>query len=140
MQTLMVGVGSYTYAIPSDIVTETVNVKDADIKMVGQDPVLVLRGEVIPFVKLGEMLDIPHSNAQDEIIAIILKIGDKYLAVGVETLMDITENIIKPFDTIARQFKGFTGGAILGDGRVALLLNIPTLLNFKTLEKKVGVR
>lgn len=140
MQTLMVGVGDYTYAIPSDIVTETVNVTDADIKMVGQDPVLVLRGEVIPFVKLGEMLDIPHSNKQEEIIAIILKIGDKYLAVGVETLMDITENIIKPFDTIARQFKGFTGGAILGDGRVALLLNIPTLLNFKTLEKKVGVR
>jgi len=97
---------------------------------------MVLRQEVIPFVKLNEVLNIPHQEDQENLIAIIIYRGDKFIGLGVDEVLDQMENIIKPFDPIAQQFKGFTGGTILGDGRVALLLDIPTLLGFETLQEE----
>lgn len=136
MQTLMVKVGDYIYAIPSDIVIETVNLTSQDFKAIGHEPVLMFRDEVIPFVHLGKLLGDSHSDIHENIVAIILKTGGKLIAIGVESLIDIMENIIKPVDPIAKQFLGFTGGAILGNGKVALVLNIPTLLNLKAKQKR----
>ena len=56
---------------------------------------------------------------QENFVAIIITRGSKFLAVGVDAV-DQMENIVKPFDPIAQQFKGFSGGMILGDGRIAL--------------------
>ena len=58
----------------------------------------------------------------------IIHRGDKFIGLGVDTVLDQMENIVKPFDPIAQQFKGFSGGTIMGDGRVALLLDIPRLI------------
>ena len=52
---------------------------------------------------------------------------------GVDTVIDQVENIVKPFDPIAQQFRGFSGGTILGDGSVALLLDTPNLFGSETL-------
>ena len=133
IQTLMVGVGKHIFAIPSDIVLETLEVKPENIKEIDNEQVLVLRKEVIPFVKLQDVLNIPHhQEGQNDLIAVIIYRGDKFIGLGVDTLVDQTENIIKPFDPIAQQFKGFSGGTIMGDGRVALLLDIPSLFDFGT--------
>jgi len=136
MQTLMVGVGEHVFSIPSNIVLETLEVKPEDLKEIRKQQVMVLRQEVIPFVKLNEVLNIPHQEDQENLIAIIIYRGDKFIGLGVDEVLDQMENIIKPFDPIAQQFKGFTGGTILGDGRVALLLDIPTLLGFETLQEE----
>lgn len=131
MQTLMVGVGEHVFAIPSDIVVETLEVKSAQIKEIQNDRVLILRQEVIPFIMLGKLMQIPVRESQENPVALIISRGDKLYGLGVDTVIDQMENIIKPFDPIAQQFKGFSGGTILGDGRVALLLDIPALLDFK---------
>ena len=55
---------------------------------------------------------------------------------GVDTVVDQAENIIKPFDPLAQHFTGFSGGTIMGNGRVALLLDIPGLLGFTTIQKE----
>ena len=136
MQTLMVGVGEHVFSIPSNIVLETLEVKPEDIKEIRKQQVMVLRQEVIPFVKLNEVLNIPYQEDQENLIAIIISRGDKFIGLGVDEVLDQMENIIKPFDPIAQQFKGFSGGTILGDGRVALLLDIPTLLGFETLQEE----
>ena len=133
MQTLMVGVGEHLFAIPSDIVLETLEIRPGDLKGVRQDRALVLRNEVIPFVELNELLNIPIQEDRKQRIAVIIYRGDRFMALGVDTLLDQIENIIKPFDPIAQQFKGFSGGTILGDGRVALLLDVPGLLKIEEL-------
>ena len=130
MQTLMVGIGNHIFAIPSDIIVETLEVKPEEIKEIHNEQVLVLRNEAIPFVTLHDVLNIPHQEDQKEMIAVIIYWGDTFIGLGVDTLVDQTENIIKPFDPIAQQFKGFSGGTILGDGSVALLLDIPSLFDF----------
>lgn len=136
MQMLMVGVGSHVFGIPSDIVIETLDVKLKDIREIQDKKVLVLRNEVISFVLLHEALSMQSPLSQENYVAVIISRGNKFMAVGVETVFDQMENIVKPFDPIAQQFKGFSGGMILGDGRVALLLDIPALLNFETLKEE----
>ena len=131
IQTLMVGVGEYIFAIPSDLVLETLEIRSEDLKKIRQDRVLVLRNEAIPFVELNEALNIPGQEDRRQRIAVIIYREDQFMALGVDTLLDQIENIIKPFDPIAQQFKGFSGGTIMGDGRVALLLDIPGLLKLR---------
>jgi len=133
LQTLMVGVGKHIFAIPTDTVVETLEIKPEDIKEIRNEQVLVLRQEVIPFVRLNEVLNIPGGDDQENLIAVVIHIGDRFLSLGVDTVVDQVENIIKPFDPIAQQFRGFSGGTILGDGRVALLLDTPNLFGFETL-------
>jgi len=132
IQTLMVGVGEHLFAIPSDTVLETLEVKPEAIREIQSGQALVLRGDVIPFVKLNEMLHLPRQEDQEEMLAVILHREDKFVGLGVDAVLDQMENIIKPFDPIAQEFKGFSGGTILGDGRVALLLDIPTLLGVQS--------
>ena len=133
MQTLMVGVGNHVFAIPTDIVLETLEVKPQDIKEISNEQVLILRQDVIPFFKLNEVLNIPGQEDHDSLVAVVTRIGDKFISLGVDTVVDQMENIVKPFDPIAQQFKGFSGGTILGDGSVALLLDIPRLFAFEAL-------
>ena len=134
LQTLMVGVGNHIFAIPTDTVVETLEIKPEDIKEIRNEQVLVLRQEVIPFVRLNEVLNIPGGEDQDNLIAVVIHIGDRFLGLGVDTVVDQVENIIKPFDSIAQQFRGFSGGTILGDGRVALLLDTSNLFGLETLQ------
>jgi len=140
VQTLMVGVGEHVFAVPSDIVLETLEIKPEDIKPIHNDQVLVLRNEVIPFVKLNDMLGIFRHEDQPNMIAVIIYRGEQFMALGVDTVLDQVENIIKPFDPIAQQFRGFSGGTILGDGSVALLLDIPTLLDLGALSESIVER
>lgn len=136
IQTLMVGVGEMIFAIPSDIVVETVDLKHEDIREIGQDRVLRLRSEVVPFLMLAELLNLPAAAAPESCTAIIIHKDGRFMAIGVEAVLDQMENIIKPFDPIAQQCKGFSGGIILGDGRVALLLDIPALVNLDALKEE----
>jgi two-component system chemotaxis sensor kinase CheA len=136
MLTLMVGVGEHIFAIPSDIVLETLEFHPQDIKEIQHEQALVLRKEVIPFVMLNEVLNIPRQEDQEELVAIIVHRGAQFMGLGVDTVLDHTESIVKPFDPIAQQFRGFSGGTILGDGRVALLLDIPMLFGFETLREE----
>ena len=136
MQTLMVGVGDHLFAIPSDIILETLEVKPEDIREIRNRQVLILRQEVIPFVRLNDVLNIARPQDQKEMIAVIVYRGDNFVGLGVDTVVDQMENIIKPFDPIAQRFRGFSGGTILGDGRVVLLLDIPTLFGFETLREE----
>jgi len=134
LQTLMVGVGNHIFAIPTDTVVETLEIKPEDIKEIRNEQVLVLRQEVIPFVKLNEVLNIPGGDDQENLIAVVIHVGDRVLSLGVDMVLDQVENIIKPFDPIAQQLRGFSGGTILGDGSVALLLDTPNLFGFETLQ------
>lgn len=136
IQTLMVGVGEMIFAVPSDIVLETVDLKHEEIREIGRDRVLKLRNEVIPFLRLDELLNIPATAGLESYTAIIMHKDDRFLAIGVEAVLDQMENIIKPFDPIAQQCKGFSGGIILGDGRVALLLDIPALVNLDAVREE----
>lgn len=135
MPMLMVSVGPHIFGIPSDLVLETLEIKAQDLRQLQNDAVLILRQEVIPFAWLDQKLGVSPEREPGNPHAVIIHRGKKLMGLGVHAVLSQIENIVKPFDPFMRQFKGFSGGMILGDGRVALLLDIPTLFDFETLEE-----
>jgi two-component system, chemotaxis family, sensor kinase CheA len=136
MQTLMIGVGRHVFLVPSNAVLETMEIKGENIKGVGNREVFILRDEAIPFVRLKDLLNIDTGEEDHTRVVVIIYREDTFVAVGVDAVIDQIENIIKPFDTIAQTFKGFSGGTILPDGSVALLLDMPRLFDIKTYAEK----
>ena len=136
MQTLMVGVSGHVFIIPSDMVLETLEIRPEDVRDIKDSQVLILRNRALPFVRLNEFLNIPAGQEEGNLVALIIYRGDKFIAIGVNEVIDQMENIIKPFDPIARNLKGFAGGTILADGRVALLLDLPALFSLETIGKE----
>jgi two-component system chemotaxis sensor kinase CheA len=135
MQTLLVGLGERIFAIPAVIVVETFRIKTDDIKDLPEGRVLVRGEHIYPYLALCSLLNIPEPEDKQEIIIVIIAKGENYIALGVDELVDQTETIIKPFDPIAQTFKGFSGGTILGDGRVVLLLDISSIAGFENYQK-----
>jgi len=131
IHTLLVSVGEHIFAIPSNVVLETLEINSEDIKEIQNEQMFALRKEVMPFIKLSDVLNISDQKDQQNLNVIVISIGNKLFGLGVDMVVDQMENIIKSFDPIAQQFKGFSGGTILGDGSVALLLDIPNLFGFK---------
>lgn len=129
LQTLLVEVCDNTYAIPTDIVLETLDVKEEYVKEVRDRQVLVLRNQVIPYIRLSDVFKLTRREGAKDFSAVIIRAADGFVALGVDAVLGQTENIVKPFDHIARTFKGFSGGTIMGNGRVALLMDIPSLLD-----------
>lgn len=136
IQTLMVSVGNHVFAIPSDIAMETLEIGNEDIKEIKDREVLVIKNEILPFIRLSSVLGVQHNVDQKKIAAVIIHVGDVHIGIGVDSVIGQMENIVKPFDPIAQGFRGFSGGTILGDGSIALLLDIPKLLGFEKLRKE----
>lgn len=136
VNTLVVGIGEHVFVIPSDIVVETQRVGQSDLKEIADGLVFVWgEKQVVPFVALGKVMGISPGE-EKEFTTIIIRRGDRLLGLGVDEVLDQMDNIVKPFDPIAQKFRGFSGGTILGDGRVALLLDIPTLFGFEILQEE----
>lgn len=136
IQTLMVSVGNHVFAIPSDMAIETLEIGNEDIKEIKDREVLVIKNEILPFIRLSSVLGVQHNVDQKKIAAVIIHVGDVYIGIGVDSVLGQMENIVKPFDPIAQGFRGFSGGTILGDGSIALLLDIPKLLGFEKLKEE----
>jgi two-component system, chemotaxis family, sensor kinase CheA len=129
----MVSACDHVFAIPSNIVRETVDVGRLEIRVIQQKKIMVFEKELIPFFPLQDLLDMGTSEKDEVKIGLILQFGKKVVGLGVSSVLDQVDNIIKPFDPIVRQFKGYSGGTILGDGSVALLLDIPNLIDLDTI-------
>jgi two-component system chemotaxis sensor kinase CheA len=130
IQSLMVTVGDETYAIPLANVVRDVGIKTSDIKTIEGKEVIMLRGEVLPLLRLHDVLDSPHvvEDKENLIVVVVEKMGNN-IGFVVDTLLGQQEVIIKTLDNkLLKNTKGFAGATILGDGSVALILDIGTLI------------
>ncbi|MBI5194014.1 MAG: chemotaxis protein CheA [Nitrospirae bacterium] len=135
VRTLIIGVDGHSYAIPASIVLEILKVDSTSIKDVGDGRVFMRGEEVLPYVWLGKVLGLSDFK-EGELTIVLIQRGDSFTGLGVDIVIDQMDSIVKPLDRLARDFRGFSGGIVLGDGSVVLLLDIPTLLNFKTVQKE----
>jgi two-component system chemotaxis sensor kinase CheA len=130
IQSLMVTVGDENYAIPLANIVRDIGIKTSDIKTIEGKEVILLRGEVLPLLRLHDVLDSPHVVEVKEnlIVVVVEKMGNN-IGFVVDNLLGIQEVIIKTFDNkLLKNTRGFAGATILGDGSVALILDIGTLI------------
>ena len=129
IQALMVVVGGEKYAISLGNIQTIEDISPSDIKYVQSKEVITLRGNVIPLVRLNQVLGIESTRKPDEnMIAVIVKKGDKQAGLIIDELMGQQEIVIKSLGKYINKSKEISGATILGDGEVALILDTNALL------------
>ena len=118
----LVEVGPSVFAIPLDMIEECV----AYTAESGHD-FTSLRGEVLPFIRLRELFSIPGTPSRGENIVVIHYAGQK-AGLVVDTLLGEFQTVIKPLGPIFNQVTCISGSTILGSGDVALILDVPALV------------
>ncbi len=124
IQALMVQVRDEKYAIALASIMNIENIAVSDIKYVQAKEVIYLRGLVIPLVHLDEVLDCkPREDKPDNLIVVIVKKGESYAGLVVDSLIGQQEIVIKSLGKVMDNNKMISGATILGDGDVAMILD-----------------
>jgi len=128
IEALLVTVKDYVYAIPIANIDTTQKIADGEIKVVQDREVFMLRGEVIPVIRLRELFGYSKNDNLKQENIVIIKVGNKKYGVIVDRLLGQDDIVIKSLGSMLSDVKEFSGGAILGDGRIALILDVSSLM------------
>ncbi|MBQ3446839.1 MAG: chemotaxis protein CheA [Synergistaceae bacterium] len=129
---LLIKVGDETYAISLENVEETIMVRREDVKTVHGEPTTLLRGEVLSLNVLGDILGSDSvERDKDEYPVVVVKIGKNKIGFIVSQLIGQQEIVIKSLGRFLSKIDGITGGTILGDGNVALILDVASFYSTK---------
>ena len=126
---LLIKVGEETYALPLENVEETILVKKENVKTVHGTPATLLRGEVLTLCDLSKMLHTPRASGEenDEYPVVVVKTGKTRVGFIVDELIGQQDIVIKSLGRFLSKIKGIAGATILGDGNVALILDVAGL-------------
>lgn len=129
IQALMTEVGHEKYAIPLGSIQTIEDVEPEDIKYIHGKEVISLRGNVIPIIRLREILDVvDEENENSNLTVVIVNKGDKQAGLVIDNLIGQQEIVIKSIGQYINNAKMISGSTILGDGEVALILDVNTLV------------
>lgn len=130
IQALMVVIGDEKYAISLGSIVSIEDIPVTDIKSVEAKEVINMRGTVIPIIRLNQLLDIDPPEVEPESLTIvIISKGEKQVGLVVDDLMGQQEIVIKSLGSfINNSTKIISGATILGDGEIALILDVNTLM------------
>lgn len=130
IEALLIKVKDEIYAIPLANIVETIDILEKDIKIVQNEDVIVLRGEVVPIVNLGKLLEIHEyeKRKNGSYTVVIVKVGGRKIGLIVDYLIGQQEIVIKSLGKLFTGIRGITGATVLGNGEVALILDVLTLL------------
>ncbi len=129
IQALMVEIRDEKYAIALGSIQNIEDIPVKDIKYVEAKEVIHLRGMVIPLIRLDKLLDIqPMEEEPESLTVVVVKKGDKFAGLVVDNLMGQQEIVIKSLGKYINNNKLISGATILGDGEVALILDVNTLM------------
>ena len=130
IQALLVQVQAETYAIPLGSIDSTINIVPADIRTIQQQEVILLRGQIIPLVRLAKSLGTEEATefeAGQELYVVIVQSGDHRIGLLVDSLVGQQEIVIKSLGKILTGIRQIAGATILGDGQVVLILDVNAL-------------
>ena len=128
IQAMLVQVQEEMYAIPLGSIDSTINIQPTDIKTVQNREVIVLRGEIIPIIRMEQTLFVPHVKDSEELFVVVVHAGEAKAGIVVDKLIGQQEIVIKTLGNLFMGLKMFSGATVLGDGRVALILDVATML------------
>jgi two-component system chemotaxis sensor kinase CheA len=126
----LVGIGSETYILPVISIIESLQVKPEHVNAVaGRAEVYRLRDEYIPIVRLYDIFGIePLSTSLNEGLLVVVEAEGKKIAIFVDELQAQQQVVIKSLETNFKKVQGLSGATILGDGTVALIIDIAGLI------------
>ncbi len=138
---LVVGEGDETYAIPQANLVELVRLEAEDrersVEVLAGAPLLRLRGHLLPLVSLAEVLgrERPESDA---LTVVVVQADDLRFGLCVDVVHDTQEIVVKPIGRQLKTLPTYAGATIMGDGRVALILDIPGIAHSRDVGQHVA--
>lgn len=129
IQALMVEIRNEKYAIALNSISNIEDIPVKDIKYVESKEVIHLRGKVIPLIRMDQVLDIePKEEEPESLTVVIVQKGESLAGLVVDNLMGQQEIVIKSLGKYMNNNKIISGATILGDGEVALILDVNVLM------------
>ncbi len=127
---LSIAVGEQIYIVPLSFISESLQPQATDIKGVsGQGQVVQVRGEYLPLIALHQIFNIvPRVTNPAEGILVLLEADGKKVALFVDELVGQHQVVIKSLETNYRKVPGVSGATIMGDGRVAMIMDVSALV------------
>lgn len=131
---MIVRTGKDTFAIPQVKLVELVRVENEEasevkVEFLQGKPVFRLRGDLLPLVSLGEVLGQHSDNQMDftqreSINIVVLNAEDHCFGLVVDEILDTADIVVKPLSQFLKMLSVFSGATIMGDGSVALILDV----------------
>jgi len=121
-----VRVGSETFIVPLEHVTECTELP-AEHRSPEAGGILSLRGSALPYVRLRRVFSLSGETPKRENI-VVVKINEFHAGIAVDELLGGMQTVVKPLGRAFRAVPGIAGSTVLGDGRIGLILDVPSLL------------
>lgn len=135
IQALMVRVGTETFAIPLDLVERVVIIKDEEVIQTVSQEVYRFQEELIPIIRTDQLLGI-EGNTVGKKFAIIVNSEQRYYGLLADELVGQQEIVIKKIDPLLQQLDRYQGATILGNGSIALILDVNAICGEKKDERQ----
>jgi two-component system chemotaxis sensor kinase CheA len=126
---LVVRVGEYMLAIPSSALREALRVEQENVERLGERLVLRLRGELLPLVRVADALDEYAEQDDDALRVIVVSDGQVRVGLIVSEIGDPAEIVVKPLGTLLGGVNAVAGATVMGDGRIAYILDVANIAN-----------
>jgi two-component system chemotaxis sensor kinase CheA len=125
-----VAVGTETYIVPLISIVESMQLKASGItRLSGHSEVLSFRGDYLPIIRLHELFGVePRSRALHEGLVVVAEGDGRRVGIFVDDLLGQQQVVIKSLEANYGHIEGVSGATILGDGSVALILDVPGLI------------
>jgi two-component system chemotaxis sensor kinase CheA len=123
---MSVAVGEEVFIAPLNSVVESLQIRDGDIRTVsGTGRLLRVRGEYLPLIALADAFGVRRTARADRVpIAVIVEGDGRRVALEVDELVGQQQVVVKSLESNYRRIRGISGATILGDGRVALIIDV----------------
>ena len=127
---MVVSVGGQTYVIPLAHVVESLRPETGEVRAFGPDAgVLDVRGAYLPILSIGELLNVPDACAEPtDAVLIVVETDAGQSILMVDGIQDQRQVVVKSLEANYAPVAGLAGATVLGDGRVALILDVETLV------------
>jgi two-component system chemotaxis sensor kinase CheA len=125
---LLVEIGRDQFIVPMSVVTENVELQRSERGQNNGRNVIAVRGELVPYVRLREAFAITGSELDTEKI-VIARHGDDRVGLVVDRVVGSHQTVIQPLGRFFRKIELVSGATIMGDGRVALILDLGGLVH-----------
>jgi len=125
-----IAVGQQNYIVPLISIIESLQIKQGSLnRIAGRGEVFAFRGDYVPVIRLHELFNVePRSRELDEGLIVIVEGDGRRVGLFVDDLLGQQQVVIKSLETNYGHIDGVSGATILGDGSVALILDLPGII------------
>lgn len=124
---MLIGIHDQTYAVPMGTIVETHKYEMSEVKLIRSREVVQLRGEVLPLIRMREFFGLEKVE-KDSINTLVVQSRDRRAALEVDELIGHQQIVVKSLDQRLRRVRGISGGTILGSGKIALILDVESII------------